>query len=75
MLKAFIDRIEDRKIAVVIVEGIGQLLVPVKKFPFEIHDGMHLTINMTPDPRSEKSTQDSIKQLQEKLLKRSKRKI
>ncbi len=75
MLKAFIDRIEDAKTAVVIVERIGQLTIPVKKFPFKIHDGMHLTINMVPNPQSEKTTQDAIQLLREKLLKRSARKI
>lgn len=71
-MKAYIDRIEDGKIAVVVVEKMGQLFVPVKTFPFEVHDGMHLTIEMQPDEKSESKTENALKKLREKLLKRSK---
>lgn len=73
-MKAYIDRIEDGKTAVVIVEQMGQLLVPVKKFPFKIHDGMHLSIEFKPDPKSEKKTLDAVKKLQEELIRKSKQK-
>ena len=71
MIKAYIDRIEDGKTAVVIAEKSGQLLVPVKSFPFEVYEGMHLSIEMKPDPKSEKKTRDAVIELREKLLKKS----
>lgn len=72
MLKAYIDRIEDGKIAVVIIEKVGQLFVPIKKFPFKVYDGMHLILNISHDLNSETKTEQAINKLREKLLKRSK---
>jgi hypothetical protein len=71
-MKAYIDRIEDGKTAVVLVEKMGQLFVPVKLFPFPVHDGMHLILELKPDQKSETKTEQAIKDLKDKLLKRPK---
>lgn len=72
MMKAFIDRIEDGNLAVLLVKGIGEIIVPVKLFQFKVHEGMHLSIEMKPDPKSESATLSEIQKLQQKLLKKSK---
>lgn len=72
-MKAFIDRIEEGKTAVLLIEGIGEILVPVKLFPFKAREGMHLSIEMKPDPKSESKTLDEVRAFQQKLLKRSKK--
>lgn len=70
-MKAVIDRIEDGKIAVVIINGVGQVLIPVEKFDIKIHEGQHLKIIFEPDEKSEQDTKEKIKNLQEELLKRN----
>lgn len=69
--KAYIDRIEDGKTAVVVVAKYGELLIPVKDFRFEIREGMHLSLDLAPDPASESETFHAVQDLQKKLLKES----
>ncbi|MBT9132064.1 DUF3006 domain-containing protein [candidate division NPL-UPA2 bacterium Unc8] len=69
-MKAIIDRIEDDKLAVVVFEGMGKLIVPVEKFGFKAYEGMHLIVKFSPDIRSEKRLRKEIKGLQDKLLKK-----
>jgi len=69
-MKGIIDRIEDGKIAVLVVKG-KTLNLPVEFFDFEVREGMHLKINIEPDEKSEQKTRDEIKNLQEELLKRN----
>jgi hypothetical protein len=69
-VKGCIDRIEDGKTAVVIVDNYGQLRIPVKTFGFEIHEGQHLRIDFSPDPKAEAQTLSAVKALQQNLLKR-----
>jgi DNA primase large subunit len=68
-MKAIIDRIENDKLAVVAFEGMGKLMVPVREFGFKIYEGMHLTVEFSPDPKSEKRLREEIKELQDELLK------
>ena len=72
MLPAFIDRIEDGQIAVVVVQKVGKLLIPVKRFPFKVQEGMHLLLKLEPDSQSEFRTLNQVKRLRENLLKKSK---
>lgn len=72
-LKAFVDRIEDGKTAVVHIQGGGEWLIPKKQFSFPIHEGTHLTIILREDPGSEARTKKRVISLQEKLLKRSRK--
>ena len=67
-MKAHIDRIENGKTAVVVVKQIGDLLIPVKAFPFIISEGTHLTIELKQDSEDESKTKDAVKKLQDKLL-------
>jgi len=69
-VKAYIDRIEDGKIAVLVVKG-KTLNFPVEFFDFEVREGMHLKITFEPDEESEKETREEIKNLQKELLKRN----
>lgn len=73
-MKGYIDRIEDKKFAVINIIGGGEMIIPVKQFKFKIHEGMHLEIDFKPKPEEEKKTLDRIKKLQQELLKRSKNK-
>lgn len=72
-MKAYVDRIEDGKFAVINVIGGGEMVIPVKQFKFKIHEGMHLEINFEPRPDEEKKTLDRIKKLQQELLRKSKK--
>lgn len=70
-LRAFVDRIEDGKTAVIQIQGGGEMFLPVKQFGFPIHEGAHLKILISEDPGSETRTRKRIISLQEKLLKKS----
>ena len=72
-VKAFVDRIEDGRTAVVIVEDFGELLIPAKRFGFKLHEGMHLELSFAPDPAGESRTLDAVKRLQARLLRRTRR--
>ncbi len=69
-MKAYIDRIED-KAAVVMVEGAGEVLVPLKMLRFKAYEGMHVQLYIKPDPESQSKTLSQVRALQRKLLKRS----
>ena len=71
-MKAYIDRIAG-KVAVMMVEKVGGILVPLKALRFKPYDGMHVLFKVTPDPASEAKTLSlsQIKALQERLLKNS----
>ena len=72
-MKAFIDRIENGMIAVVHLEGGGEIAIDRNIFPFEIYEGMHIKISLVPDPESEKRSQNRIKKYQNKLLESQKK--
>ena len=66
-MKAYIDRIEDGNIAVLIIEG-KTINLPVEFFGFEVHEGQHLKITFEPNEESEQKTRQEIKNLQDELL-------
>jgi hypothetical protein len=70
-MKAVIDRIEN-SYAVVSIEGVGVINIPVRCFGFAVHEGQHLKITWSPDKKSEKQTLEAVKNLQ-KVLKRRKK--
>ncbi len=70
-MKGFIDRIEDSRVAVIILEEGGEMLLPSDAFPFKIREGMHLKIEMSPDPESEKNAIERVRGLQQELLQRT----
>ncbi|MCS7151683.1 MAG: DUF3006 domain-containing protein [Endomicrobia bacterium] len=70
-----IDRIEDGKIVVInIVDRKGSIYLPVEIFDFKIYEGLWLNIEILPDEEKTKQAKLRIQELQEKLLKRSKKK-
>ncbi len=71
-MRGYIDRIEDKKFAVINIIGGGEMIIPVKQFKFKIYEGMHLEINFKPNPESEKKLLERVKKLQRELLRRSK---
>ncbi len=73
-MKGFIDRIEDNRIAVVILNEGGEMLIPADAFPFKIREGMHLKIEFSPDTESEGKAKERIRNLQQELLKRTEEK-
>lgn len=73
-MKAYIDRIEDGKFAVINVIGGGEMIIPARQFKFKIREGMHLDVDFRPDEKSERETLDRVKKLQAELLARSNKK-
>ena len=71
-MKAVIDRIEDGKTAVIMIEGGGNMYIPAEQFDFEIHEGESLDIFFMPDKCSEDRLKKEIKDLQDELRKRNK---
>ncbi|MBA3241186.1 MAG: DUF3006 domain-containing protein [Acidobacteria bacterium] len=70
--RGVIDRIEDNGTAVVLVgedESVS-IDVPASLLPEGASDGDHLSITVALDKESRKSSEDSVKALQEKLEKR-----
>ena len=70
-MNGIIDRIEDGKIAVINIVGGGSMQIPAEQFDIEIHEGQNLKIIFETDEESEQDTRESIKTLQEELLKRT----
>jgi hypothetical protein len=68
-MKAYIDRIEG-KIAVLMVENAGEVLVPLKALRFKPYEGMHVLFKVVPDPDSQAKTLSQVTALQKKLLKK-----
>ena len=70
---AEIDRIEDGKMAVLLVgdKGKTQLDVPVELLPEGASDGDHLRITVSIDRESRASAAERVKRLQDKLAKAS----
>ena len=73
-MKAYVDRIEDGKMAVIVIKGGGEMIVPVKVLELKVSEGDHLEITITKDEKSKKDTADKIKKLQEELLRKNKKK-
>jgi hypothetical protein len=71
-MKGFIDRIEDGETAVVIIEGGGQMTVPVSQFGIEVHEGAHLDIDIRLNVEREKKIRNEIRDLRDELLKGNK---
>jgi hypothetical protein len=69
-MKAYIDRIEG-KTAVVMVENVGEVLIPLKALRFKPYEGMHVLFKIVPDPESQSKTLAQVKALQKRLLKKS----
>lgn len=67
--RAEIDRIEDNKMAVLLVgkDGKTQLDVPLALLPEGASDGDHLRITISIDDESRADTASSVKKLQDKL--------
>lgn len=72
-LHAVIDRIEDNDTAVVLLgdDEKTSVDIPVALLPEGATDGAHLRIRITLDAGSRKSAEARIKDLQQKLQKRS----
>jgi len=70
-MRAVIDRIEDRKTAVLTVSGGGEMIIPVKQFKFKLHEGMWLDVKFSPNKKAELKSLDRVKKLQRELLSRS----
>lgn len=68
-IRAEIDRIEDGKVAVLMVgdDGETQLDVPISLLPEGVADGDHLRITITLDKESRDAASSRVKQLQDKL--------
>jgi hypothetical protein len=68
-LHAEIDRIEDDKMAVLLVgdKGKTQLDVPLDLLPDGACDGDHLRITISIDKESRSASADRVKKLQDKL--------
>lgn len=72
-IRAEIDRIEDGKVAVLMVgdDGETQLDVPVSLLPEGAADGDHLRITITLDKESREAASSRVKRLQDKLAQKS----
>ncbi len=72
-LHAVVDRVEDDRIAVVLLGDDEKIAVdiPLALLPEEATDGAHLRIRITLDGDSRKSAEARIKDLQDKLQKKS----
>lgn len=68
-IRAEIDRIEDNKLAVLLIgeDGKTQLDVPLELLPEGASDGDHLRISISIDDESRADAADSVKKLQDKL--------
>ena len=68
-IRAEIDRIEDGKMAVLMVgdDGKTQVDVPVSLLPEGAADGDHLRITITLDRESREGSASRVKRLQDKL--------
>lgn len=69
-MKGTVDRIEDGKTAVIVIEGGGQMTIPVKQFNIEVYEGAHLDIDFRLNPESEEKMRQEINDLQQELLER-----
>lgn len=67
--RAEIDRIEDDKIAVLVIgdEGKTQLDVPLELLPEGASDGDHLRITISLDRQSRDASAERVKKLQDRL--------
>lgn len=70
-MKAVVDRIEDGRTAVIVIEGGGQIFIPLEKFDFKVYEGAHLNVNFKLDSESEKKMRHKTGELQQELLKRT----
>ena len=68
-VKAVVDRIEG-KLAVLELEGKGQILWPVRFLPKGMKPGNILDITITKNLSAEKKQREKIKRLQKKLINR-----
>ena len=70
-IRAVIDRIEDDKMAVLLVgdDGKAQLDVPLALLPEGASDGDHLRITISIDKGSKDAAAARVKRLQDKLTK------
>lgn len=71
-IRAVIDRIEDNKMAVLLVgEEEVAIDLPADLLPKGASDGDHLRIDITLDRDARATAQDKVRDMQERLTKRS----
>lgn len=70
-MRGIVDRIEDGKTAVIVIEGGGQMVIPVGQFDIEVYEGAHLDIDFRLNPEREEKMRREIKDLQKELLQRT----
>ena len=68
-VQVIIDRIEERKLAVLEIEGLGgDFLWPVRFLPPGVHDGSVLDFTIEENPEEEARLRMEVTQLRRKLL-------
>ena len=70
-MRAVIDRIEGGRIAVIHLEKGGHMELPLTSLGFKAYEGQHLRVSFKPDPESEKKTEKGIKDIQDRLIERT----
>ncbi|MEA3506779.1 MAG: DUF3006 domain-containing protein [Elusimicrobiota bacterium] len=73
-MKGIVDRIEDGRIAVIDIDGGGQMLVPVENLGIKVNEGDHLKIKLKQDPESREKMRKEINDIKEELLERTRKK-
>ncbi len=68
-----VDRIEDKRTAVVTVLGGGQMFLPVKLFSPGLREGQIFDVTWAPNREAEQTLRSEIMKLQGALLKRSRK--
>ncbi|HOW27983.1 MAG TPA: DUF3006 family protein [Elusimicrobiota bacterium] len=69
-LTAVVDRIEDGRHVVLSVVGIGQIVLPARKFPFAVREGQWIDFWAAPNPKTEQRIRSEVRRLQAKLVRR-----
>ncbi|HDS09013.1 MAG TPA: DUF3006 domain-containing protein [Firmicutes bacterium] len=72
-LTGSIDRIEG-ELAVIILDKGGELIIPKDSLPTGNHEGSVVKIKISLDPEEEKKRLEEVKNLQERLVKRTQEK-
>lgn len=71
-LRVVIDRIEDRRLAVLEIEGVmGDFTWPVDFLPENVHDGSILDFTIEENPEAETDQREKMRKLRDELLRRT----
>ena len=71
-IRVVVDRIEDKRLAVLEIEGVaGDFVWPLEFLPPGAHEGSILDFVIEADPQAEEEQRRRIRKLREELLKRS----